>query len=115
MRVAKMEGALLDLWVARAEGMTEAKIERHGMCTYVDTAFGVNLRALYSPTTLWAQGGPIIERDRISIKQEASGGCYAYFDHRDETAAGATPLVAAMRAYVILKFGEDVEDQPHPP
>lgn len=90
MKVAELEGALLDHWVARAQGIQ-----------------GI-VDMMFMPSTDWATGGPIIERERISIKQGPDRGCYAYFDHRDETAAGNTPLVAAMRAYVASKFGEEV-------
>jgi hypothetical protein len=72
----------------------------------------------YSPSTDWAQGGPIIERERIATtpltvtvgddkgkkewfaNYEYAGG--RYFD-------GDTPLIAAMRCYVASKLGKTVE------
>lgn len=114
MKVAELEGAVLDYWVGCAEGLKLLRIGQDG-ASYVTVSLDVEMRARYSPSTNWAQGGPLIERERISIKQDAGGGCYAYFDHRNETAAGDTLLIAAMRAYVKSKFGEKVEDIDAPP
>ena len=56
----------------------------------------------------WAQGGPILERERIAID----------YDHDVWNAAkyglgwyigGPTPLIAAMRCYVASKLGREVE------
>ncbi|MBP6616382.1 MAG: DUF2591 family protein [Burkholderiaceae bacterium] len=86
----------------------------------VATAEGVNLdheatAAAYSGD--WAQGGPIIEREKIDLEYDSivqdwraihpkhfGGPPYA-------SAHGATALVAAMRAYVRSKMG-DVVDVP---
>lgn len=60
---------------------------------------------IYSPSTGWAQGGPIIEREKIDI----------YWDdtHKEWTANGwhygDKALVAAMRCYVASKLGNVVE------
>jgi hypothetical protein len=110
MRVAELEGSLLDYWVARAAGHDMIAIDAAGTCSYVKPELGLQVRTIFSPTSRWDQGGPIIERERISIKQDARGGCYAYFDHSNPTAAGPTALVAAMRVYVKSKFGEEVDD-----
>lgn len=67
----------------------------------------------WSPSTDWAQSGPIIERGLISISP------YHYSDDgwrasimRPEvhfTAYGDTPLVAAMGCYVLSEIGEAVD------
>ena len=58
----------------------------------------------------WSQGGPIIEREHIGITR---GGAYAeHFwkaTRNSINAYGQTPLVAAMRAYVASKMGDEVE------
>jgi hypothetical protein len=63
-----------------------------------------------SPSTDWAQGGPILERERIATRfwraegvWEASikGGFFESF--------GQSPLVAAMRCFVSSKLGDEVE------
>ena len=68
-------------------------------------------------STNWAQGGPIIERERMDIEcwdfhsmpwkasmwwddENSSGDIQMY---------GPTPLIAAMRCYVTSKLGNEVE------
>jgi hypothetical protein len=65
-----------------------------------------------SYSTNWSQGGPIIEREEISVNW-ASGQWQAHTaNDQDEYAQieyGPTPLIAAMRCYVASKLGDDVE------
>lgn len=60
------------------------------------------------PSTDWAQGGPIIERERIDV----------YFQHDLQWCAanqtgfdcvGKSPLIATMRCYVASKLGDEAE------
>jgi hypothetical protein len=68
-------------------------------------------------STDWAQGGPIIEREGISINDttmRGQGGNFAWCATRIEGPAvseeyGPTPLVAAMRCYVASQLGHEVE------
>ena len=83
---------------------------------------------LFHPSRDWRHGGPIIQRECIAIfrqKRESLDGWAAM--HPDASAAnglygsrliecdefdgvwGWTPLIAAMRAYVASKLGEEVE------
>lgn len=72
-------------------------------------AYGVT----YSPSTYWSQGGPIIERESISVipfddrweARCASSLTPARFMER----RGPTPLIAAMRCYCASKFGDEVD------
>lgn len=62
-----------------------------------------------SPSTDWAQGGPIIEREEIELVPK---GMYwdAYADEDFHVPhSGPTPLIAAMRCYVASKLGDEVE------
>ena len=63
-------------------------------------------------STDWAQGGPIIEREKINISVSATAPWMAWFydglEMLDLT-DGATPLIAAMRCYVASKLGDEVE------
>ena len=62
----------------------------------------------YSPSTVWAQAGPILERERIAIGyghyvwNAAKYGLGWYV-------GGPTPLVAAMRCYAASKLGSEIE------
>ena len=97
MKVRALTGATLDYWVAKAEGIDPSLPHMNG------------------PSTNWAQGGPIIERERIDIEHCADDSCLAIhsgnFDRGDFGFEGPTPLVAAMRAYVASKFGLEVPDE----
>ena len=59
-------------------------------------------------STEWANGGPIIEHDRILLK--ATGDTWvAYSYGQGHFAYGPTPLVAAMRCYVTYNLGEEID------
>jgi Protein of unknown function (DUF2591) len=63
-------------------------------------------------STNWAQGGPIIERERISVNSDYNGVykewmAESYFGGVQKP--GPTPLVAAMRCYVASKLGDEVD------
>ena len=69
-----------------------------------------------SPSTDWAQGGPIIEREGISPAFNPSmiyerDARWKAFDCSTDGGHqfGPTPLVAAMRCYVASRLGEEVE------
>ena len=58
----------------------------------------------YNPLTNWAQGGPILEREKI--------GVFPLGDARGWAAgfqSGPTPLIAIMRCYVASELGDEVE------
>lgn len=60
-------------------------------------------------STQWEWGGPIIEREGISIGKGTDGWA-AFINVDDEDGhLGATPLVAAMRCYVASKIGDEVD------
>lgn len=68
------------------------------------------------PSSDWAQGGPIIEREEIELTRgtEDSNGWTATIDLYEgdvmrETCTGPTPLIAAMRCYVASKLGSTVD------
>jgi len=64
-------------------------------------------RDFYS--TDWAQGGPIIEREGISIRQVLTDFWAAEVEAGEYEHDGPTPLLAAMRCYVASKLGDDVD------
>jgi hypothetical protein len=66
----------------------------------------------YAPSTNWAQGGPIIERERIQLRTAIEGNGWsanAWYKNTTYFEDGATPLIAAMRCYVASKMGDEVE------
>ena len=107
MKVIDLEGAALDWAVAKCEG----ELSQHGgqvhlvgskVRFYEDT-----LDIPYTPSTDWAHGGPIIERERVAVWGD--GGLYWEAECGWTWAKGPTPLVAAMRCYVTSKVGEEIE------
>ena len=66
--------------------------------------------SVYSPSTDWAQGGPIIEREGVLFTRTNDGEMYrAWIVRRNASAIGPAHLIAAMRCYVASKLGDEVE------
>ena len=73
---------------------------------------------LYSPSTDWAQGGPIIEQAGIELRPSrfgATGWTAWTLDRATKTQprnvgkSASSPLTAAMRCYVASKLGDEVD------
>lgn len=72
---------------------------------------------LFRWSSSWAQGGPIIEREVISLEYlfgAGDGGADVWVATRIEGSSiseeqGQTPLIAAMRCYVASRLGDEVE------
>jgi hypothetical protein len=64
-------------------------------------------------STDWAQGGPIIEREGITVgatdDPDTPWTGWHRNDERKTWACGPTPLIAAMRCFVASKLGEEVD------
>ena len=58
--------------------------------------------------TDWAQGGPIIEREKIETYWHTALDMWAA-RHDGNLRYGPTPLIAAMRCYVASKLGDEVD------
>ncbi|MEL6237034.1 MAG: phage protein NinX family protein [Pseudomonadota bacterium] len=112
MKVAELEGALLDYWVARAQEV-DGVFVRGKYCFY--RSRGADF--IYSPSVDWAQGGPISERRGITATNNVAIGRWKW--HATETFSpylendwigGDTQLIAAMRAVVRDEFGDEVPE-----
>jgi hypothetical protein len=58
-------------------------------------------------STDWAQGGAIIEREKIDVMWCGDRWCaYTMCGDKQLVTEGVTPLIAAMRGYVASKQGE---------
>ena len=102
MKTNELTGAALDWAVAKCE-----KPEWLGNQAEVYV-----LKAGFHPSTNWAQGGPIIEREGISVCPDEIAPWCAFFDNGTAEYVfytGTTPLIAAMRCYVASKLGDEVE------
>ncbi len=116
MKTAELKGTLLDYWVAKAEGMdpqAEWLVPTWNFSWRAATPRGTFTSAGTRFSGDWAVGGPIIEREGISLAP-APTGWHATWPERPNEAEGPTPLIAAMRALVAAKFGDDVSDATTP-
>jgi hypothetical protein len=113
MKTSELTGAALD-WAV-------ALIEKPGIVgVRPDGKLGAAGNLAFSPSTDWAQGGPIIEREIISVSHDTAGqtiewAAWTPAPIRDEAEAfgyGPTPLIAAMRCYVASKLGDTVDVPP---
>ncbi len=91
MKVSELSGVQLNWAVAKAERRT------------IDY-----FRGIYKPSTDWAQGGPIIEREEIGLQCDPMGIWVSVMVMKSQK-HGQTPLIAAMRCYVASKLGDEIE------
>ena len=133
-KVEELEGALLDAAVALAEGWLSGSYSLDGFRPDGQGWLSPSTLALGGDETIegglwemepfawstdWQRGGPIIQRERLTItfngeiweagpmnSLEASGAAVSFCGNGQ---SGPTPLIAAMRAYVASKLGDEVE------
>jgi hypothetical protein len=108
MKTSELTGAQLD-WAA---GTANGEKLNVGFRNLTYTPKGKRTLYKYLPSTNWAQGGQIIEREKIRL--DTTWNCEdGYWSARMDTVGGwwlgDTPLIAAMRAYVASKLGDEVE------
>jgi hypothetical protein len=121
MKTSELTGAALDWAVAKADGKAP-KIDRTSFQgafinrIYLGLSYAYHSSGSivgYKPSAEWAQGGPIIEREKVSVLD--ANGCWGarktYWDNSRSSRDyfGPTPLIAAMRCYVASKLGDEVE------
>lgn len=114
MKTAELMGTQLDYWVAKAEGL-EPAVGRDfpsGDFTWQPTVGTGLLAKDLRFSSDWAIGGLIVERARINLTVSAGPSRWTAWAGKGIATIypGDTALVAAMRAYVGKKFGEDVAD-----
>ena len=102
MKTSELTGPALDWAVAKCEGH-----DAHHYKGVVYTTMHKRLGPECNYSTDWAQGGPIIQRERIRL--DPRGHWVAGHDSSNDEYSGPTPLVAAMRAYVASKLVDEVE------
>jgi len=104
MKTSELTGAALDWAVAKCEGWP--------MDIWYDEEQLPMIRddevPEYKPSTDWAQGGPIIEGEKIDVLYEHDLRWVAVPQKGIES-YGQTPLIAAMRCYVTSKLGDEIE------
>ncbi len=106
IKTSELTWAALDWAVAKCEGWKVSVVEfRESQLSSSKFAY----------SSVWAKGGPIIEREGITVSKE--DGCWsAYFrdnlfedDGSEHWQTGPTPLIAAMRCFVASHLGDEVD------
>ena len=107
LKTNELTGAALDWAVAEAEGNVRLQYDsREGLV--INNVLGW---IPYRPSQAWQQGGPIIEREEISLDRVTSALWVATRIEGSSVSEsdGPTPLVAAMRCYVASQLGDEVD------
>jgi hypothetical protein len=112
IKTSELKDAFLDWAVAKCEGVINEN----------SLDVGFLLEGGYTPSTDWAQGGPIIERERLWVGYSAVGQSLKLLVMADDvvqchkrafppncSTTGPTILIAAMRCYVSSKLGDEVD------
>ena len=121
VKTGELTGAALDWAVAKCE-FPEPDYQPQDWMVYITEGCNDDGWA-FKPSIDWAQGGPIIEREYITIKMgywnvdsdtlEVESWCARMekdeIEDNDVWQYGPTPLIAAMRAYVASQLGDEVE------
>lgn len=109
-KTSELSGAALDWAVAKCKGWIKGDITHPKFCRLWRDQ--IRTPAIY-PSTSWAQGGPIIERERIATSYHPNPNTPGWepwvATTKSYRADGPTPLIAAMRCYVASKLGDEVE------
>jgi hypothetical protein len=107
IKTSELTGTALDWAVAKCEAVKLHPMPQNGvMEIHFSQPNGGNS---FSPSTDWAQGGPIIEGYGIELALIANHWKAAIAFSGKEVQRGPTPLIAAMRCYVASKLGDEVE------
>ena len=117
MKTSDLTGSALDWAVAKCEGHEVAVAEGTGMVIIRRN----NVTDYFNPSSNWSWAGPIIEKEKIVILYYGTfgpngaweamiGSDTHYIDqYPGDAMPGPTPLIAAMRCYVMLELGDDVD------
>ncbi len=115
MKTNELTGPALDWAVAKCEGWDDGEgyestkddwlMVRDGAGRFL----GKDSDLAYS--TDWPQGGPIIEREGMTIALDGCGWEARHYDGESEpwVLVGPTPLIAAMRCFVASQLGDEVD------
>ena len=113
IKTSELTGAALDWAVAKAQELPH-KIQHSELAertqVYLVDEHG-RAFVMYCPSTQWMQGGPIIERENISLDRVTSEFWVATRIEGSSLSEeeGPTALVAAMRCFVASRLGDEVD------
>jgi hypothetical protein len=102
MKTSELTEAALDWAVAKCEDEEVSLVRGQLETRWTENG--------WKPSTDWSQGGPIIEREKITICFDTCVPRWVGCDWDARlTEFGPTPLIAAMRCYVASKLGDEIK------
>ena len=121
IKTSELTGAALNWAVAKCEGKVEQDV--YGSPELLESGLHLHycdvlLSHPYNPSTDWAQGGALIEREKMTLSYDEDGQTYSAYvslfrqrgmSNRTRWRSGPTPLIAAMRCFCCSLLGEEVE------
>ena len=121
IKISELTGAALDWLVAECEGKVEQGV--YGTPELLESGLHLHycdvlLSHPYSPSTDWAQGGTLIQREKMTLSYDEDGQTYSAYvslfrqrgmSNRTRWRSGPTPLIAAMRCLCCSLLGDEVE------
>jgi hypothetical protein len=102
VKTSELTGIALDWAVAKCRGLTPT-LHKNPYGYWVMP----NIEGSYSSE--WRHGGPIIERERISISDGREFPLWTAWLAWGNRYTGKTPLTAAMRCFVASSLGDEVD------
>ena len=109
IKISEAERQALDYLVAKCEGVNEEAFRLYYEPTE-STDYDSHGYPEFHYSTIWSQGGPIIEREKMTVESLGTGWLATRIEPPAfSEAIGPTPLIAAMRCYIASKLGEEVE------
>jgi len=117
MKTSELTGQALDWAVAKCEGYTglhkiAGRMPHEPQLGILPPRKEYGVMDLWelSYSTDWAQGGPIIEREKLDLFCSGNVWDSSTGDRGNNSIqSGTTPLIAAMRCYVASKLGDEVD------
>ena len=115
MKTSELSGALLDAWVAKAQGW-RIQEQENGERYWIDDNFDSEWCFGYTPTRNWQQCGELIEKHQISCmvnKAKYWSASIVKDTHGLDTwyvGLADNPQEAICRAVVASVYGEEVSD-----
>ena len=112
--VIRNEGKI-EIWADDDVGTSHPTLDRDGKPRFVRAADGTRVSLFGCPVDMlnWGRCGPIIERENIAIYRAVGRGWCATNSRWDSFKksewAGPTPLIAAMRCFVAIELGDEVD------
>jgi hypothetical protein len=117
VKTNELTGRALDWAVAKCEGIELNNGLYNRLLVDGHMSLGQNMMERFNPSSEWAQGGPIIERECIELayrvgvnwtatRVEGSSVCEVTVPYNQR---GRAQLIAAMRCYVMSQLGDEVD------